>query len=870
MRTLLQGFALTPLPQRLGRCDGCGVAHASASRSGGVEAAWPARVAPTAWIPRGRLEQALDRASGRALTVVTGPAGAGKTVLLAEWASRRRIAWLTLGPEHLDVGRLWRELAAALAPSGVTLAPEPQSAAAFPTDVALELRAALLRAPRRVVLVLDDAHLLRGPARALVSTLATEGGAGLGLVVASRSDPDLPLGRLRVEGRLGELRLADLAFTADETAALLAQYGVALSPEQLTRLLERTEGWAAGLRLAALSLQAEPDPDRFLADFAGDDHAVADYLSSEVLALQRPVVRDFLLRTSVAERICGGLADALTDGAGGARMLAELHQGGLFLQPVDRHATWFRYHPLFAELLRARLAVERPALTPDLHARAARWLAGRGLGREALAHVLQAGDVPGLADLLADGWLDLLQGGQAPETVVAAARLRPGDRRLAVAAAGACLGAGDAVAAEAALAAAGDGPDDEVAALGALLRARARGDVSGARRAAARLLEAAPEPVPDAVPADGARRSLALMHLGITEFGAGSPAAAADALDAAAALAVDVRRERVMLECIGRSAAIELLWGRLSRAEAAATSAISLAEPAGWERTAAAAWAYATLAAVHWLRDEPVEAERRADAAAASAYAAADVPASHAARMIRAHLAAARGDQARARAMLHPVLAALPTSGLLLHRWRDALGPAPWEADRDHEGTDPLVAAAARLSGGDALSALRRAEAVLASEPDLHPTRRVHAWLVAAVAQQAMGDLRAASEAVERALEVAAPEDLRRPFADGGAAVRNLLQRHATLPTVHPVVVAELIDGLERVSAPPAGLLEPLSSREREVLRLMPTLLPNTEIAGELFVSVNTVKTHVKSIYRKLEVSSRREAVARARQLHLL
>jgi LuxR family maltose regulon positive regulatory protein len=175
-----------------------------------------------------------------------------------------------------------------------------------------------------------------------------------------------------------------------------------------------------------------------------------------------------------------------------------------------------------------------------------------------------------------------------------------------------------------------------------------------------------------------------------------------------------------------------------------------------------------------------------------------------------------------------------------------------------------------RLARGDALSALRRVEPLLAAGTAAHPTRRLHALLVAAVARQGLGDQRGASEAVERALEIAAVEHYRRPFAEGGGAVRRLLARHASLPTAYAPVVIELIDALERAAPPPPGLLEPLSERERDVLRLLPTLLPNTEIASELFVSVNTVKTHVKSIYRKLEVSSRREAVARAVQLRLL
>jgi len=317
---------------------------------------------PFATVRRERLEEALDREARHALTTVTGPAGSGKTVLLAGWAAASGAGWLSLRPEHIDVARLWRDLAAALQEVGIDLASRPRPAAALPDGATRDVREALDRAEGPAVLVLDDLHVLRGAALLLVGAVAAECGDTLHLVVASRSDPDLALGRMRVEGRLGELRATDLAFTPYEADALLAEHGLALRSDQTERLVERTQGWAAGLRLAALSLQGEDDPETFLAEFTGNDHAVADYLSGEVLALQTPVTRRFLLRTSIAEQICGELADALTEDDDGGRMLADLHRAGVFLTPVDRHERWFRYHPLFAELLRARLRLEAPAV----------------------------------------------------------------------------------------------------------------------------------------------------------------------------------------------------------------------------------------------------------------------------------------------------------------------------------------------------------------------------------------------------------------------------------------------------------------------------------------------------------------------------
>ena len=549
---------------------------------------------------------ALDAGGEGAFTLVGAPPGWGKTVLLSGWAAERDAAWLTLGPGHADPRRLWSDVCDALGQKRIPL----------DDDVSLRLADALAGAGERPVLVLDDLDLLRGPALASLGELLVHGGEALHGVAASRSDPQLPLERLRLSGRLRELRAAELAFTLPEATTMLEELDLSLRPELVERLLERTEGWAAGLRLAGLSLRGEGDPDAFVREFAGDDRAVADYLTGEVLAGLPAPTRELLLRTSVVERICGDLADALTGGTDGALVLERLERSGAFVAPLDRHRTWFRYHGLFAELLRARLRLEHPGLEPELHARAAEWLAGAGLGREAIPHALAGRGPCSAATLVADHWLDLLLDWVVPADVLAVAE-GGDDPRLVVSGASARLALGDPAGAEARLAAVRDDDDGDAGRLAVLLRARARGDAPAAREQTAALLGDG-EPGPDG----DALRALALFHHGATEFACGRLELAAEQLQGAAAIAVDGGRDALLLGCLGRQAALELAEGRLARADHAARHALALAEPRGWHRTPAAAWAYTALAAVHWHRDELDDAERRADAAAAAAYAA--------------------------------------------------------------------------------------------------------------------------------------------------------------------------------------------------------------------------------------------------------
>jgi LuxR family maltose regulon positive regulatory protein len=788
---------------------------------------WAAPAQPPALVRRERLHAAIEEAVERPLTVVAAPAGWGKTVLLSAWAADCGAAWISVGPEHVD-----------------------------PSGLALEMERALAQTPP--ALVVDDVQLLDAHGIAAIRALVR---ADRGpIVVASRSDPDLGLARLRAEGRLGELRSADLAFNDDELAALLRALGVELAGDRRRQLLARTDGWAVGIRLAVVALQTSSDPERLLDEFSGDDRVVADYLTDEVLAALPHDVQDFLLRTSIVDRLDVDLAAALTDRDDAAVLLDQLERQGVFVVALDRRRRCYRYHALFAELLRARLRVEQHSAERELHERAAEWFTARGSPELAVRHALAAGSQARTRDLLAEHWLDLMASGHGPRDMGP-----PDDPRLALVAAHACATAGDYPGALDRLAAI-DAATGWTEKLTGLMRAHAAHDIAAARLAGEAAIARSEA---EGGACDQVGRALALQLLGASEFAAGPAEAAGDRLEEAAALAAIPGRERLRVESLGRVAVIEVIRGRLSRAEGHARAVLDLAHRHAWEGTPAAGWALAALGAVAWLHGDLAGADRRAEAAARAACTDGDALLGDALRALRAHLRAAHGDEDGARTLLRLVCDVPPDAGGVLARWLEALGPAPWAPSTGDGPADVAARAMRRLRAGDAANALR-----LAMELDavsgVHPTVRQSGLLVEAVARESLHEPGTAA-ALERALELAEAEGLRRPFVSAGAPLRGLLRYHAVLCDADVPVLAEILDSLPAAREDDAAdAAEPLTERERAVLQLMPTTLANSEIAGELFVSVNTVKTHVRSIYRKLDVGSRRCAVARARGLGLL
>ena len=370
-------------------------------------------------VSRRELFERLGRAAR--VTEVSAPAGSGKTFLLRSWIGQAglagRAAWVSVQDGELDPQRFWIAVADALRGTEAGLAlVRPLTAAPDPDGWAIveRLLKDLVRLEERVWLVIDDAHeLAAADALRQLELLVMRAPDRLRFVLTTRHDLRLGLHRLRLEGQLTEIRAADLRFTAEEARALFQGAGVTLPDAALALLVERTEGWAAGLRLAALSLSGHPDPGRFAEEFSGSERTVAEYLLTEVLERQSEEVRRLLLQTSVAERVSGELADLLTGGSGGERVLQDLEQAGAFVVSLDARRSWFRYHRLFADLLQMELRRTAPGEVPALHATAAGWFAGHGYPVEAIRHAQAAGDWGLAARLLADHWVDLEFNGQA-------------------------------------------------------------------------------------------------------------------------------------------------------------------------------------------------------------------------------------------------------------------------------------------------------------------------------------------------------------------------------------------------------------------------------------------------------------------------
>ncbi|MEU3982129.1 LuxR C-terminal-related transcriptional regulator [Streptomyces sp. NPDC026672] len=854
---------------------------------------------PPTFLRRERLVRRLDEGLTTPLTLVDGPAGAGKTLLVADWAERpgHPVAWLTAEAADQAPGVFWAYLLQALHAAGVPLSRgigSPAHAGSVDQGLLARLAADLGARTAPAIVVLDEFERVPSPEIAdQLEYVLHHAGPGMRLVLVTRSEPLLPLHRHRAAGTVTEIRGAELAFTPAEAAGLLTAHGMRLSDDTVCALVRRTQGWAAGLRLCALAAQRSADPERCLAEFEAGHSTVADYLLAEVLKRQPAGTQDLLLRVSVVERFRPGLADALTGRTDAEAVLARLHHENAFVEPLG-HA-WYRLHPLFAEILRAHLRVRHPGLETELHRRAARWLADGGSLAETLAHGAAAGDWEftsrALVDDLAvgrlftgprpDGLGELFTGmppeadGLATGLVLAARALA--DRDLEHGTAG--LSRAERTLTE-------DGADPAARLTCAFLEAlvaRFTGSPDRAERAARAARDLRESVDPERLDRHPELLALLLTHLGSTRLWTGHLDAARAALTEAAGPAGSVATAVPRQESLGHLALLDYLDGRPGRAERTALAALREADRYGLPATARSRTGRLVLAAVAVDRDELDTAQALIDRTGTARHLAED-PVTAAARALAvSRLLLARGSSRDAAEAAVP-----PVTTVAASPWAEdhtlLLTAAAHQADGDpetavkllepaldHRPAVAVAAARARLAAGDLAEArdiLDTLPAVLPGGPAL----AVAATLARAQAADRAGDTATARRLVGRALADARRDRLRRPFLDAGPWLRRLLDR---TPAYGPA--RAWLDTGPRTAAPadrpgerPAPVVEEISPRERDVLRRLALLMSTEEIAADLHVSVNTVKTHLKSAYRKLSVNRRADAVRRARDLRLL
>ena len=884
-------------------------------------------------VARPRLGERLDRGTTSKLTLVSSPAGFGKTTLLAHWltqwlrasnppADPRSGAWLSLDRGDNDPASFWAYVIAALRRTGLRLGASALGLLQGPQAPPIEaVLTALINdfgaIEMDIVLVLDDFHLIEASdVHDQMAFLLNHLPPRLHLVIASRSDPPLPLARLRARGELVEARAADLRFTSEEAAAYLnGTMGLSLTAQDVFALQGRTEGWIAALQLAALSMQGRDDPAGFIAGFTGDDRYIVDYLAEEVLLRQPEQVQSFLLQTSILERLSGPLCDAVTREDDGKSMLEGLDRDNLFLFPLDDRRQWYRYHHLFADVLRARLSDEQPDQVPVLHRRASDWWAQSGDRGEAIGHAMAGGHLERAADLVElampslrrdrreatlRGWLEEL-----PDEVV---QVRP---VLANGYAGALLATGDVEGVEPLLRVAERwldappggmvvGDDTEFHRLpGGIAIHRAgqalmMGDRSATTAHARRALDLLGDD-------DHVGRGAASALIGLAAWAEGDLKAAGAAYATSAATLRRAGHLSDVLGCSIAQADIQITQGRLREAARTYDEGLRLALEHGSPLRGTADM-YVGISALQRERND-LQAARESLTRSNELGEHAGLPQNlYRWRVAMARIREAEGDLDGALALLdeaerlyvgdfspdvRPVPAMRARVWTRQGRFDDALD---WAGERglsvdygrsylhefEHVTLARVLIARAGAAGGErALDAvIELLERLLDAAATGHRTGSVIEILVLqALAHQLQGDLMAALGPLERALTLAEPEGYVRVFVDEGPPMTTLLETTSNggeTASTHARRLLAALATAEVGTLRRPQLVEPLSERERHVLRLLGTELTGPEIARELMVSVNTVRSHTQRIYAKLGVNNRRAAVRRAQELDVL
>jgi LuxR family maltose regulon positive regulatory protein len=880
---------------------------------------------PQGMVPRARLAERLRAGTESALLLVSAPAGFGKTTLLTEWLGsgpapgERLTAWLSLDAGDNVATAFWTYVTTALhricADVGGTALELLSASQPPPVETVLAtLINDISRLDHDVVLVLDDYHVIEaGEVHEGVAHLLDHHPPQLHVVIAARADPPLPLARLRARGQLVEVERPTLRFTAAETATYLNDVmGLGIEVQDVTVLEERTEGWIAALKLAALSMQGRSDTSAFIAGFAGDDRYVVDYLVEEVLQRQPERDRDFLLQTAVLDRLCGPLCDAVTGQDDGRATLERLDRGNLFLIPLDDRRQWYRYHHLFADVLRRRLVDEQPLQVPELHHRASRWYAEHGERSAAIGHALAGGDPHTAADLIEASVTDMMSRRQErtlkqwlqalPAEVV---RARPVVHMALVRA---LMSLGEA----------GEVPDrlddierqlahprpeivvdeQEYQRLPASIELY-RAALALTRQDVPRLLVHAQRATDLAPPDADVIRGGAAALVGLTSWAAGN---LEDAHRAYIECMNRLQKAGFIADVLGCAitvADIRVTQGRLEEAMTTYRNALDLVAAQGESSVRGSADMHVGISQILRERGDLTGARRHLTRSQELGE-----PLGMPQNPWRWHLAMARlrqaeGDLAGAVTLLdeaerlyvpdflpqvRPVAAWRARVWAAQGRVSEALG---WASRRGLSVHDELsymgefehvtlarVLLARHRAGRDTES-LRDATQLLkrlrvAADDGGRTGTVIEVLVLLALAHHAAGDRTAALTGLDQAAALAAPEGYVAVFTDEGASMASLLHA-AHSDGAAPARLRELLRGMDRATPAAAdALTDPLTDRELAVLRMLGTELDGPQIARELVVSLNTVRTHTKNIYAKLGVSNRRAAVRRARELHLL
>lgn len=879
-------------------------------------------------LPRGRLTALLNTGLERKLTLVSAPAGYGKSTLLSRWARQleQPAAWLSLDKGDDNPGRFWSYLLGALGSlpglelgsAGEALlewkaAGESESWDFFLTPLISEMAGC----SERSVLVLDDLHLVEAPQIHdglvfLLGHLPQPG--GLHLAVASRSDPPWPLARMRVRGELNELRARDLCFSSEEATRFIHSVtGRALSVEQIALLEQRTEGWVAGYQMAALSIKGRRDIAGFLEGFSGSHRYVLDYLMDEVLSQQEPKTLDFLLKTSILQRLSASLCDAVTESGESQTTLMDLERSNMFLVPLDDERLWYRYHSLFGDLLQKRLEQTAPGLKADLHRRASTWYEKNGLIVDSVSHALEAGEMAQVVRLVEANAFTILDLGGLTDLLRCLEEI-PGSVRftrpwLGIAYAWVLVYLGRRREAEQALAQA----EEVVGVLEGIERKRAAGQIRAIHAYGAWIQ------------GDGnAARSWA--HQALDELPEGEltvRAITAQILGGALVQCNDLegglRFQREAMELARTAGNMHIyiisaaslaygltLQGRLQQAESVCRETLVYAQEQGHGlrgQSPAIAQIYAMLSTVllAWNQVDRALAYAQEGLALDRHWAQADTLTVTYIYLADAWIARGDLDQAAA-----TVAQARRVGGHVSDWFRlliggyearlaleegDLASAVRWAAesglDTQDEVAQPLLPVYAmlariRLAEGRAGQGLGLLDRLIAQATRAGATGTLVRLLCRkAVALEALGEEKEALAALEQALGLAEGENQVRPFVDKGEVMAGLLRR-ALEGKVQAHFARRLLaemssqaEGLgepaaERRVVEVAGFKEALSGRELEVLRLLNSSLSIPEIAGELTIAPSTARTHVRNIYSKLAVHGRIEAIHRAQELGLL